>query len=360
MNKRLSANLACLLLTPFLHAETPSGTPPYVIPRTYLRPIDEALTDRTRSLTLIATQNGYFRPYVVLNNSLVGSALLNPTGFPSEEIRSGYVLVAPKRFEGHHVSSTNISVVFTLPKDYLQDYGNLLRLGVLFCPDGQTTYRDYGVDFSISVYHPRSFSLQNPLIFKESKQIGSYLSYPTSSINSPWEIHHEGFLETYNDPPHSLLPFKDLKLWNIDQIQRKIRFTAKTAYLRLYGSNPDIPFGRDGHDQAVSWKDFDLLFYWNPKGGYSYPVLANAYYVSLDGRYMQSESAHASSAVLTNQFYLPPVKNSESRKFTFQYFFEGCGLESKDNIKSSQFVLTKTHNYMGSFVNSEYAVEVET
>jgi hypothetical protein len=72
---------------------------------------------------------------------------------------------------------------------------------------------------------------------------------------------------------------------------------------------------------------------------------------------MKKASERNSRDYLCHQLYLPPVKNNETKLFSFTLYIEGAGELGLDRFIWN-FTIRKNKNYFGSFPNSDYAVEV--
>jgi len=330
----------------------------FEIPPTYMEPIKEDRSNLYRRLEIDVKHTCFLSFTVHMENTLIKGHLINPTGDTEVKYTEGYILVSPQQYENYFSPGDVVNLEWTYPRDYLMD-SNTIWLTV-------KTWYDFNdvnplnniIGFGDPLFHPQTWDLGIKGICQRSSTMGSIVRYPGGISDENWGTEHKGFASSIENPQHNAVPLSTALIRSLDYDGLPERFTYQKAYLRLHNDEEVFTIGSPGHNAVEKWRDFPLaLGLSNSTSTYAAFHLAEFYAVTPDGRYMKPKNLSTPRDYLTQQLYLPPVKNNESKTYSFSLYIEGAGEMGLDKFVWN-FTVEKNKNYFGSFPNSDYAVEV--
>lgn len=324
-----------------------------------VHPINESRTNLTRSLPIQVNATCYLRVTMMLMNANLRGNLINPTGDSAVKYLEGYVLVGTSQYEGSYNPGMTLSVQWTYPKDWLLDKNTVSLTIESRYSQKDASPHNYVIGFPAVIDHPTPFTFSAEGVLSKNTFSGMTLRYPSISGRHVWETDYQGFAPEFQNPYQNALPLDQAMLQSLNYDGLPERFAYRKAYLRLHHDDGSFQIGEEGGDAVEKWRDFPLRL-GQPSsslGAYSAFALSEIYAVSPDGRYMKNLSDKAERDLLTHRLYLPPVRNNESKTFSFSLYIEGAGELGQDSFEWD-FKVYKDKNYFGSYPNSDYAVEV--
>jgi hypothetical protein len=360
MKKIFPEAMLLFLLLPFLSANSTNPRLDFFeIPSTFFEPIREDMSNLDRAMDVHVKKSCFLSFTIHLENTAIQGHLINPTGDPEVKNTSGYILVSPQQYERYYFPGDVVRLSWRYPKEYLLD-SNIVFVTITArfdFNDMNPVNIDSG--FPVRIFHPKTWDLgiKGPCV--RNGAMGWIYRYPSPASNECWTSEHKGFENEIENPGQNAVPLSSALLRSLDYDGLPQRFSYQKAFLRLHEDDGTYTIGYPDHDAVEKWRDFplELASAVNSTNLYAAFRLADTYAVSPDGRYMKKASERNSRDYLCHQLYLPPVKNNETKLFSFTLYIEGAGELGLDRFIWN-FTIRKNKNYFGSFPNSDYAVEV--
>jgi hypothetical protein len=320
-------------------------------------PILESHYPLSRSLDIQVKSNCYLRVTMLLMNANLKGVLINPTNDSEVKYTEGYVLVGTSAYARSYKAGETLTVRWSYPADKLLDF-NSVNLTVESRYSAEDNYpRNVVMRFPAVVDHPSSFTLNGEGSSEKTLYAGCYLRYPERTGMERWATEYKGFPSEIQNPYQNALPLDQARIRSRDYDGQGARFGYKKAYLRLHDDDGSIPLGNEGGDAREKWRDFLLRLGEEDAEHYASFALYQSLAISPDGRYLKKGSAKGERDLWTHKLFLPPVKNKESKTYSFSLYIEGAGEAGQDNFRWD-FSVYKDKNYFGCYPNSDYAVEV--
>lgn len=360
MKKHLIEAGLFFLLVPLLSNTFQTADPRYRyfrIPTQVIASLDEAKSNLSHSLTIVATHRCFLRFTMALTNSNLQDKLIDLSGDPLLKTSRGYILVSPRQQEHTLVAGQTMKLNWTYPARYLLE-NNYVELRVDVYEDEEaTTYAGVLLGFALAVFHPKDWSIAGSGSFQRDLCYGMALRYPEYSGLNSWTTDYENCLAHFENPLHNALPLSSVRFRSRDYDGLPHRLNYSKAYLRLNNDEGEYSIGEVQHNAVSRWRIFPLALIDSGDGFYASFRLQEAYAVSLDGRDMKKANEKTERDILTHTLFLPPVKTGEVKTYSFRLVVEKTGEYQWDSFHWD-FTLDKDKNYFGSLPNSDYAVEV--
>ncbi len=309
--------------------------------------------DFNLSLTFKSHRYGIHTCYLAFTNTLVKSTseFHNDSTYPTS-----YVFKTLDWNKTIMYSGATKKVEFTIPRKMITSKANMFYLYDEEFNNAKTSSTLYSYFFRLDIQYPTTYDLttEGDIYRDGDGYTGAYIRDDTIYQN-PYKIQHTGFDKNFTNPTKNRIPLRQMQLSILNYKKEVEAPEYGGAVLKVKNNLDDFPFFNLKTDGRTSWREVPIEFEESDESNLWIPRLKEALGVTMDGRTMKPQEEMNDNDLLTKDIYLPSVDAGEAKIFSFELVVSDTGPNGLDKWTYS-FEVTKTENYVGSCISSNYCV----